>query len=114
MKQLPVKALLSYKPIHKKSKRVPQAIHFRAKLAGLCPVVLSLLMTIGTQGSAKGVGREASINILSKGQILVTHIKENGSAEYHVIYKGDFYWCTSWGYDGRATLGCLDTNPRDE
>ena len=88
--------------------------HLPKPIRAIHLMVLALLMTIGTQGSAKGVGREASINILSKGQIFVTHVKENGWAEYHVIYKGDFYWCTSWEYHGRAKVGCVDNNPRDE
>ena len=82
--------------------------------AWLCPMVLAFLMTVGTQGSAKGVGREASIDILSKGQILVTNVKENGWAYYHVIYKGDFFVCTSYQYDGRAKVGCVDGKSIDE
>ena len=76
-------------------------------------IFLAFLMTIGTQVSAKVVGREASIDILSKGQILVTYVEED-RAKYHVIYKGDFYWCVSWEYDGRAKVGCVDNNPKDE
>ena len=92
-----------------------RAIHFRANLAGLCPIVLAFLMTVGSQGSAKGVGREASIDILSKGQILVTNVA-NRTAEYHVIYKGEFYYCKSWDDNAeyRANLRCVDNNPKDE
>ena len=76
-----------------------RAIHF---------LVLAFLMTIGTQVSAKSVGREASIDILSKGQILVTRTNEYDGAEYHVIYKNEFYWCTSFLIDREAKVYCYD------
>ena len=84
-----------------------RAIHF---------LVLAFLMTIGTQVSAKSVGREASIDILSKGQILVTHINKHGEAEYHVIYKNEFYWCFSYEVrsDLKAKVHCVDGKSRDE
>ena len=79
-------------------------------------IFLAFLMTIGTQVSAKGVKREASIDILSKGQILVTRINEDGWGEYHVIYRGEFYWCKSnWFINGaQSWVRCVDGESKDE
>ena len=83
-----------------------RAIHFLA---------LAFLMTVGTQGSADIVKYEYAIDILSKGQILATNVV-NRTAEYHVIYKGEFYYCKSWDDNAeyRANLRCVDNNPKDE